>query len=108
MAYISPLFQPAFSRSQTWLCCLGYGLINIPVQGTSLFLPTVIRTLGTYSTVEVQLRSVPPYVVATAWSIFIAYMCYKTRRHGVWIAFSLIFSVIGYIGFVASTNPKFL
>lgn len=81
--------------SQTWLCCLGYGLINIrtslnhcsgysshteassplaAVQGTSLFLPTVIRTLGTYTTVEVQLRSVPPYVVATAWSIFIAYM----------------------------------
>ncbi|KAL8284060.1 hypothetical protein RQP46_005173 [Phenoliferia psychrophenolica] len=97
-----------FASLMTWGCAIGYAFINIPVQGTSIFLPTVIRTLGKFTTVQVQLRSVPPYVLATFWSIFISYMCMKTRRHGLYIMFSVSFSVIGYIIFVASTNSAVL
>ncbi|GJN87347.1 hypothetical protein Rhopal_000296-T1 [Rhodotorula paludigena] len=60
----------------TWLCTLAYGFINVIVQGTSLFLPTIING--------------------------------KTRRHGLCIALSSILSVVGYIMFLASDNPKVL
>ncbi|KAI5477535.1 major facilitator superfamily protein [Pseudohyphozyma bogoriensis] len=82
--------------------------MNIPVQGTGLFLPTIVKTLGTYSSVEANLRTVPPYVVATAWSIAVAYGCFKTRKHGYWIAGSVSLSCIGYIIFITSRNNKVL
>ncbi|SCV73475.1 BQ2448_7401 [Microbotryum intermedium] len=107
----SKSLKHGLSNSITWLCCLGYGFINIQVQGASLFLPTVIRTLGKFSTVEdklIQLRSVPPYIIATCWSIFISWLCLRTRKHGVWIAFSCCFSTIGYILFLTVRNTKVL
>lgn len=71
----------------TWACTLAYGFINVIVQGTSIFLPTILKGLGNYTvstslstdsprqrpmltfrfviaTVETQLRSVPPYIVS--------------------------------------------
>ncbi|GAA5967059.1 hypothetical protein JCM11641_000427 [Rhodosporidiobolus odoratus] len=92
----------------TWLCTLGYAFINVIVQGTSLFLPTIIAGLGTYTTTETQLRTVPPYIVASVWSVFVSYFAWKTKKHGIYIAGSCIFSVVGYIMFLASSNPHVL
>ncbi|GAA6011294.1 hypothetical protein JCM10207_008289 [Rhodosporidiobolus poonsookiae] len=92
----------------TWAATLGYIFINVIVQGTSLFLPTIIAGLGKYTTTETQLRTVPPYVVASAWSVFISYFAWKTRRHGIFVACSCIFSVIGYAMFLGSKNSKVL
>ncbi|SCV72843.1 BQ2448_4380 [Microbotryum intermedium] len=98
----------ALGNGITWLCCLCYGFINISVQSSALFLPTVIHTLGNFSVVEVQLRCVPPYMVATLWSIFIFWVCFRTRKHGIWIAFTCCFSVTGYIIFLTVHNSKIL
>lgn len=79
------------------------------MQGTSIFLPTILR--GIYpgiSQTALQLRSVPPYIVSCAWTLSIAYLCQRTRRHGVFIAGSLIPTVIGYVIFVAAKNPSVL
>lgn len=51
---------------RTWLAVAGYSFINVIVQGTSIFLPTIINGLGKYSATQVQLRTVPPYIVASA------------------------------------------
>ncbi|BGP38561.1 hypothetical protein JCM10450v2_002510 [Rhodotorula kratochvilovae] len=98
----------AIANPFTWACTLGYGFINVIVQGTSLFLPTIISGLGTYSSTEVQFRTVPPYIVSAVWAVGVAYICWKTRRHGLCIAASTCLSVIGYIMFLASDNPKVL
>ncbi|GAA5875524.1 hypothetical protein JCM8547_001689 [Rhodosporidiobolus lusitaniae] len=55
-----------------------------------------------------RLLQVPPYVVASAWSVFCSYFAWKTRRHGIFIAGSCVFSMIGYIMFLASDNPHVL
>ncbi|GAA5898325.1 hypothetical protein JCM8208_006945 [Rhodotorula glutinis] len=98
----------AIANPFTWACTLAYGFINVIVQGTSLFLPTIIAGLGTYTTTEVQLRSVPPYIVSAVWAVGVSYICWKTKRHGLCIASSLVLSIIGYIMFLASANPKVL
>ncbi|KAF5373342.1 hypothetical protein D9615_007389 [Tricholomella constricta] len=51
----------------TTLCTICYVMLNISFQGLSLFMPTVVATLGHYTVVEAQLRTVPPYVVAGVW-----------------------------------------
>ncbi|PPQ88146.1 hypothetical protein CVT26_012986, partial [Gymnopilus dilepis] len=55
----------------TLLCTVSYIMINISFQGLSLFLPTVVNSLGHFTTVEAQLRTVPPYMVAAAWALFV-------------------------------------
>ncbi|BGP14513.1 hypothetical protein JCM10213v2_002462 [Rhodosporidiobolus nylandii] len=85
----------------TWLCTLGYALINVVVQGTSLFLPTIIAGLGKYTTTETQLRTVPPYIVSAVWAVFVSYFAWRTKRHGIYIAGSCVLSIVGYIMFIA-------
>ncbi|GAA5956633.1 hypothetical protein JCM10213_000387 [Rhodosporidiobolus nylandii] len=80
----------------TWLCTLG-----VVVQGTSLFLPTIIAGLGKYTTTETQLRTVPPYIVSAVWAVFVSYFAWRTKRHGIYIAGSCVLSIVGYIMFIA-------
>lgn len=83
-----------------------------------------------YSIVETQLRSVPPYIVSAAWALLMSYFAWKTQRHGLFIAASTSLSVgelalllpqhskvsdtdlrgpvVGYIMFIASSNPQVL
>jgi len=42
------------------LCALSYLINNIISQGLVIFLPTIIVSLGKFTTVEAQLRTVPP------------------------------------------------
>ncbi|KAG8992358.1 hypothetical protein FRB94_011696 [Tulasnella sp. JGI-2019a] len=84
----------AFTSVNNWLCGLGFLLCNIPTQGISLFMPTLLHGMG-YSPIQSQLRSVPPYVVACTWSVFVAYSSYRTGRRGMWV---LISAPIGLAG----------
>ncbi|KAF8523418.1 major facilitator superfamily domain-containing protein [Gautieria morchelliformis] len=88
------------------LNALCYILINISFQGLSLFMPTVIATLGNFSTIETQLRTVPPYLVSGVWAIANSYMSFRTERRGLWIFISVLLSVIGYAIFVATENSQ--
>lgn len=68
-------------------------------------MPTIIATLGTYTTVQVQLRSVPPYVVGFVWTVIIAYIGMRYRVRGAILAFTSLFTIAGYSIFVASRDP---
>lgn len=78
-----------------YTCALGFFLINITVQGLSVFMPTILRDLGWTST-KAQLLTVPPYVAACLVAIAIAYISDKTHRRGIYLA---IFSLIALVGF---------
>lgn len=60
--------------------------LAVSVQGLSTFMPTVIRGLGKFTPTQIQLRTIPPYVVAACWSVFISYLAWKvvspTSTHG--------------------------
>ncbi|KAL8283447.1 hypothetical protein RQP46_005857 [Phenoliferia psychrophenolica] len=91
-----------------WLTATIYAFVLIIVQGTGLFLPTVIRTLGKFTTVETQLRTVSVYAVGCIWALLVSYGCMRTRRHGVWIIMTNCIAVVGYILFLATTNKAVL
>ncbi|KAF9876840.1 hypothetical protein CkaCkLH20_05686 [Colletotrichum karsti] len=78
-----------------YTCAFGFFVINITVQGISVFMPTILNDLG-WTATKAQLMSVPPYVVACVTAVTIAYISDKTRQRGIYLA---IFSVIAVIGF---------
>ncbi|KAK1751139.1 major facilitator superfamily domain-containing protein [Echria macrotheca] len=80
-----------------YTCAFGFFLINITVQGLSVFLPTIIKDLNpTWTNTQTQLYSVPPYVAACAIAVAIAYVSDKTKQRGIYLA---IFSLIALSGF---------
>ncbi|CAN8105453.1 unnamed protein product [Discula destructiva] len=78
-----------------YTCAFGFFLINITVQGLSVFMPTILRDLNWTST-QAQLYSVPPYVCACVVAVAVAYLSDKTHRRGFYLA---IFSLLAITGF---------
>ncbi|KAF9048338.1 MFS general substrate transporter [Hymenopellis radicata] len=89
----------------TAICSACYLMINISFQGLSLFMPTVVNTLGHFTTVEVQLRTVPPYAVGAAWALISAYHSYKSKQRAFPILLSGLLIVSGYVIAVGTKNP---
>ena len=85
----------AFLCIHNYTCALGFFLINITVQGLSVFMPAILADLGWTST-KAQLLTVPPYVAACLIAIAIAYVSDKTRRRGIYLA---VFSLAAITGF---------
>ena len=88
-----PSLKRAFTVHST-LCIIGYSCINVSVAGLSTFMPTVIRTLGRYGTIEIQLRTVPPFVVAAVWSVIISYLSWRIEKRGIWICISVPMAIL--------------
>ena len=97
--------KQAILSPHSYTCALGFFLINITVQGLSVFLPTILRDLG-WTNTKAQLYSVPPYVAACLVAILIAYLSDKTKQRGAWLA---SFSLLGIVGFALlrwATDPN--
>ncbi|KZT19730.1 MFS general substrate transporter [Neolentinus lepideus HHB14362 ss-1] len=84
----------------TTLCAICFLMLNISLQGLSLFMPTVVAT----PTVESQLRTVPPYVVGAAWVVINTYYSYRVKQRGLLIFISVLLMVAGYAIFVGTKN----
>lgn len=99
----------AVMNVHNYTCALGFFLINITVQGLSVFMPTILKDLGWENT-KAQLYSVPPYVCACVVAVAVAYGSDKTRKRGIWLA---AFSVLALIGFailrwVSQPNVRYM
>ncbi|KAH7339653.1 major facilitator superfamily domain-containing protein [Rhizoctonia solani] len=93
----------AFKSLNTWICAICFLLNNMTVQGISLFMPTLMRGMG-YSTIQSQLRTVPPYVVASVFSIAIAYGSFRTGRRGMWLLFIVPLVITGLAILLGTSN----
>lgn len=71
----------------------------------SLFLPSIIKSLG-YANTKAQLLTVPPYAVACALTILIGWAADRSGRRGVFNIFNSLFGIVGFIILLAVTNPK--
>jgi sugar phosphate permease len=79
----------------------------ITVQGLAFFAPTIIRTIyPTYPVVRQQLMTVPPYIVGAVFVISSALLAWKKDRRNAIITYSAVPVMVGYVMFLASSNPK--
>tara|TARA_R110002003_G_scaffold76_2_gene7000 strand:- start:132 stop:788 length:657 start_codon:yes stop_codon:yes gene_type:complete len=87
-----------------YFCALGFFMINITVQGISLFMPTILNDLG-WTATKAQLYSVPPYVCACLIAIGIAFVSDKTNRRGIYLAVFTLPAIAGFSIMRWATNP---
>jgi len=77
------------------VCAMGFFFNNISVQSFSLFMPTILRDLG-WTATKAQLLTVPPYVLAAIWSIFISWVSDKYKKRGVFACGHACVAMMGY------------
>ncbi|KAI1211239.1 putative MFS transporter [Annulohypoxylon truncatum] len=80
---------------------------NITVQGLSVFAPTIVASIyPSYTTVQKQLYTVPPYVVGAAFEVAIPLLSWRTDRRQIFLIATAPLTIMGYIMFLASKDPK--
>ncbi|KAH8651088.1 major facilitator superfamily domain-containing protein [Xylariales sp. PMI_506] len=82
-------------------------LNNITVQGLAFFAPTIVASIYPHdSTISQQLHTVPPYVVGAFITVLLPLLSWRTDRRTLYFIISTPPVMIGYIMFLASTNPN--
>jgi MFS family permease len=66
--------------------------------------PTIIRDMG-YTAAQSQLLTIPPYAVATVFTIFWAILSERYARRALFITATSSVAIIGYIILLTNTNP---
>ncbi|KAM0749138.1 MFS general substrate transporter [Meredithblackwellia eburnea MCA 4105] len=79
---------------------------NITVQGMGFFLPTVIKTIyPKKTTIQLQLQTVPPYIVGAFFTLLVPFLAWKTKRRALYMVISAPLVMIGYIMFLTVHKP---
>ena len=87
---------------KTWAYALQYMGCLCPLYAFSLFLPTIVGTMG-YSGAKLQLFTVPPYAVAAILTVLIGYIADRTRARGLC---NILVSILGAVGFSMLLGAK--
>ncbi|KIX97998.1 uncharacterized protein Z520_06077 [Fonsecaea multimorphosa CBS 102226] len=78
--------------------------IYTPVYSVSLFLPTIVKTLG-YTNEAAQLMTVPPYIVACFCCITGGYAADKLKSRGFFMIGFSCAALLGLVLLISSQNP---
>jgi sugar phosphate permease len=81
---------------KTWLFAIVYMGTDGSLYAFSLFLPTIIKQLGTFSPTHANLLSVPPYAAAALATVLVGWYADRTGRRG---ACNIAASAVGIAGF---------
>ncbi|KAL4881862.1 major facilitator superfamily domain-containing protein [Aspergillus karnatakaensis] len=77
--------------------------VYTPLYSFSLFLPTIVSSLG-YADEKAQLMTVPPYVVACIFCIGGGFLADKQGQRGLYMIFFNIVAIIGFVMLISSDN----
>ncbi|KAK1835689.1 major facilitator superfamily domain-containing protein [Podospora conica] len=103
-AFTWPNALKAFKDPKCWLYGLAFHTTSLPLYTFSLFLPTIINSLG-YSTAISQLLTVPPYAFAFITTLTVATVSERLNQRALFIAGSALFAVIGYAVLLSNKDP---
>ncbi|PKS06826.1 hypothetical protein jhhlp_006902 [Lomentospora prolificans] len=98
----------AFKDWQVWVNIFVYwGRFQIvcPLYGISLFLPTIIKSLG-YQSSTSQLMTVPIYVTAAILAVATAWASDRVGKRSVFILPLLCVMAVGFTMCISTNNPK--
>ncbi|KAI9780929.1 MAG: hypothetical protein M1816_002621 [Peltula sp. TS41687] len=88
---------------KVWLYCAAFHSLSLPLYTLSLFLPTIINSLG-YSSYQAQLLTVPPYALAAILTIVVAVVSERTQLRSPFGIASAVTAIIGYIILLANND----
>ncbi|PSR82838.1 major facilitator superfamily domain-containing protein [Coniella lustricola] len=94
----------AFKDPKCWLYGLAFHTMSLPLYTLSLFMPSIIQSLG-YTAANAQLLTIPPYAFAFATTLSIAALSERFNQRALFLAGSSAFGTIGYIILLSNTDP---
>ncbi|KAK3328685.1 major facilitator superfamily domain-containing protein [Cercophora scortea] len=94
----------ALKDPKCWLYGLSFHTMSLPLYTFSLFLPTIINSLG-YGTATSQLLTIPPYAFAFLTTVTVATISERLHKRAVFIILSAAFAMIGYIILLTNSDP---
>ncbi|KAH6641941.1 major facilitator superfamily domain-containing protein [Boeremia exigua] len=99
-----PVFvKDAFTDWKIWVNCL-IALSNfLPLYSVSIFLPTIIRSMG-HSNEKAQLMSVPPYILACIATVGAGFVTDRHHRRGIYIIGIASVAIVGFIILITVQN----
>ncbi|KAF3940251.1 hypothetical protein ABW19_dt0208001 [Dactylella cylindrospora] len=81
---------------KTYTGIMIYGGAAGPLFAFSLFLPSLIADMGTYSATTAQLLTIPPYVVGCIATLIIALIADRTTQRGLCNIFTCLSAILGF------------
>lgn len=100
MAY----FWASIKDLKTWVFAATYMGCDVPLYAFSLFLPSIIASLG-YKSTTAQLLSVPPYAAAAILTITVGYIADRTHQRALCNICTSFLGMAGFAMLVAGTSP---
>ncbi|KAF2431642.1 MFS general substrate transporter [Tothia fuscella] len=94
----------ALKDPKCWLYGLAFHTMSLPLYTLSLFLPSIIRSLG-YTSATAQLMTIPPYALATIFTVIWAHLSERFHRRAPFALGSTTIAIIGYIILIANESP---
>jgi hypothetical protein len=94
----------ALKDPKCWLYGLAFHTMSLPLYTLSLFLPSIIASLG-YTAANAQLLTVPPYALATILTVVWAYASEKYKKRAPFAIGSSVLAIIGYIILITNKHP---
>ena len=100
------LYALLFSIPKSWLtqtCRKGYipavmyFSVNVSFASLPLFVPTIIEEMGTFSSIQSQGLSSPPYVLCLIAIIIVAFLSDHLRMRGPFICGAALIATVGFI-----------
>ncbi|KAG6041195.1 hypothetical protein E4U41_005685 [Claviceps citrina] len=95
----------AFGDWQVWVNIVMIWGATCPLYGISLFLPTIIKSLG-YSKTEAQLMTVPIYITAAFLAVIVAFYSDKIGKRSPFLIGLMCLELVGFTMCIASSNPR--
>lgn len=89
---------------QVWANIIVFWGIQCPLYGIALFLPTIIRRGMHVSPSTAQLLTVPIYLTAAVFSVFIAFLSDRKGQRSPFILLCFAFMAIGFIMCISSSK----
>jgi MFS family permease len=96
--------RAAVTDVKCYLYALGFHTLSLPLYTLSLFLPSIITSLG-YTAAQAQLMTIPPYAIAFILTLSVAFLSERYRRRAPLILASSSLAILGYILLLSDHRP---
>ncbi|KAF2663781.1 MFS general substrate transporter [Microthyrium microscopicum] len=96
--------RSALKDPKCWLYGLAFHTMSLPLYTLSLFLPSIIASLG-YKAASAQLMTIPPYALATAMTVLVAWASETFRRRAPFAMACSFLALLGYIILLFNKQP---
>jgi Major Facilitator Superfamily len=81
---------------KTWMFAFAQFGVNTMWYGYSTFLPTIIDGLGTWTTAQVQLLTIPCYSIGAITYLVISYLSDTQGKRAIYSCGCIVVSIVGY------------